>query len=230
MKSLAIITGASKGIGLAAAARYRAEGWDVVNLSRSPCSVAGVVNQACDLRDLLGLDKTLARLDLKPFGRVSIVHNAAVTRSDTYETASGQDVEEVFKVNVVAPQALNRRLLPRLPQGSSVIFVGSTLSEVGSRNSLSYTVSKHALAGLMRSTAQDLAGKGIHTCLVCPGFTDTQMLRDIVGDQKERWDGIKSSVLFGRLIAPEEIAALLFFCSANPSINGAVLHANLGQR
>lgn len=230
MTSLAIITGASRGIGLATAARFIKEGWKVCNLSRTTCSVPGVVNHACDLSDIKKTRQVLDKLDLKPFTKISIVHNAATTRNDTYETATETDFLDVFKMNVAAPQFINQSLAPRLPKGSSIIFVGSTLSEVGAPNSLSYTTSKHALAGLMKATAQDMAGKDIHTCLVCPGFTDTQMLKDVVGPDEKKWAGIKGSVLFGRLIAPEEIASLIFFCSNNPVINGSVLHANLGQK
>lgn len=230
MTSLTIITGASCGIGLATAERFVKEGWKVYNLSRTPCPLPDVVHYPCDLSDIKQTQQVLDKLDLKPFTKISIVHNAAITRNDTYETATETDFLDVFKINVAAPQFINQCLMPRLPKGSSIIFVGSTLSEVGAPNSLSYTTSKHALAGLMKATAQDLARKETHTCLVCPGFTDTQMLKDVVGPDEKKWTEIKSSVLFGRLIAPEEIASLIFFCSNNPVINGSVLHANLGQR
>ena len=67
----------------------------------------------------------------------------------------------------------------------SIIYIGSTLSEKGVANSCSYVTSKHAVVGLMRSTTQDLVGKGIHTACICPGFTDTEMLKNHVGGSKE---------------------------------------------
>jgi 3-oxoacyl-[acyl-carrier protein] reductase len=230
VKSLAIITGASKGIGLSTAARYRAAGWDVLNLSRTPCDLKGVVNHLCDFADLKALHAVLETIELKLYDRVSIVHNAAVTRKDTYATATEEDFIEVMKINVLVPQIINRKLIPALPAGSSIIFIGSTLSERGVPNSHSYTVSKHALAGLMKATCQDLAGTGIHGCLICPGFTDTAMLKDVIGPDEATWEMIKGCVLMGRLADPAEIAELAYFCSTNPVINGSVLHANLGQR
>ena len=95
--------------------------------------------------------------------------------------------------------------------------------------SCAYVVSKHALIGLMRATCQDLAGRRIHTACVCPGFTDTEMLRAHVGQSAEVLSALAAGVTYGRLIEPEEIARTIHFCALNPVVNGAVLHANLGQ-
>ena len=91
-------------------------------------------------------------------------------------------------------------------------------------------VSKHAQLGMMRATCQDLMGSGLHTALVCPGFTDTEMLRTHLGDDPgvERLFAEMNS--FGRLINPAEIAELIRWAHHNPVINGSVLHANLGQK
>ena len=91
----------------------------------------------------------------------------------------------------------------------------------------SYIVSKHALVGMMRATCQDLVGRAIHTACICPGFTDTEMLREHV--PTDAMDGLRSMSAYGRLINPDEIAQMLHWAAHNPVINGAVLHANLGQ-
>ena len=135
----------------------------------------------------------------------------------------------VLQINVVAPQQLNRILLARMGSGSAIVYVGSTLGEKAVAGSCSYVVSKHALLGLMRATCQDLAGRGIHTACVCPGFTDTEMLRAHVGQDPAILGSLASGVTFGRLIAPVEVARTILFCAGNPVINGAVIHANLGQ-
>ena len=93
----------------------------------------------------------------------------------------------------------------------------------------SYVVSKHAMIGMMRATCQDLAGRGIHTACVCPGFTDTEMLRAHLGEDASVIEAIAGNCTFDRLITPGEIAATLEFAATNPVINGAVIHANLGQ-
>ena len=73
-------------------------------------------------------------------------------------------------------------------------------------------------------------GSGVHTALICPGFTDTEMLRTHIGSGPEAGRAIAAMNSFNRLIDPEEIAELIRWAHHNPVINGAVLHANLGQR
>ena len=113
--------------------------------------------------------------------------------------------------------------------GSSIIYIGSTLSEKAVPNSYSYASTKHAMIGMMRATCQDLAGSGVHTACICPGFTDTEMLRAHVGDSDDVLEAIGSMSSYGRLIEPDEIARSIEFAVANPVINGSVIHANLGQ-
>ena len=85
------------------------------------------------------------------------------------------------------------------------------------------------MIGMMRATCQDLAGSGIHTACICPGFTDTEMLRAHVGDSDEVLKMIGNMSSYSRLIEPVEIARSIEFAVANPVINGSVIHANLGQ-
>ncbi len=73
-------------------------------------------------------------------------------------------------------------------------------------------------------------GSGIHTALVCPGFTDTEMLRTHLGDDAELARMIAGMNSFDRLIDPAEIAELIRWAHHNPVITGAVLHGNLGQK
>lgn len=228
---LAIITGASAGIGAAAAARFLAAGWAVVNVSRRASPVSGVHNIRCDITD----DAAVAALAVPLRERVaaaasvSLIHNAALLENDRAGSVSSDALRRVLAVNVVAVNALNNLLLDHMPNGSSVLYVGSTLSEKAVPGTFSYVVSKHALLGMMRATCQDLAGRGIHTALVCPGFTDTEMLRTHIGDDAQTRAAISAMNAGGRLIEPSEIADVLLFAADNPVLNGAVLHANLGQ-
>ena len=72
-------------------------------------------------------------------------------------------------------------------------------------------------------------GRGIHTALICPGFTDTTMLRQHVGHDEGVLDQLGTMNSFGRLVAPDEIADMIFWAHHNPVINGSVMHGNLGQ-
>ena len=134
-----------------------------------------------------------------------------------------------MRVNVSAINTLNRYLLPAMGKQSSVLYVGSTLSEKAVAGAFSYVISKHAQLGMMRASCQDLAGTGIHTAMVCPGFTETEMLKQHLGGDTSLMHEIGSQNGFGRLVDPDEIAAALIWAQANPVINGSVIHANLGQ-
>ncbi len=230
MSRLAIITGASAGIGAATARRLHADGWRVINLSRRPCPVNGVESLETDLAEAPSpsLVETL-RAACADSERVAVVHNAGLLASDSAQGITTAQLHAALQINVVAPAALNATLIDALPAGSAIVFIGSTLGDKAVGGALSYATSKHAVHGLMRATCQDLAGTGVHTAVVAPGFTDTEMLRDHVGGDSDILDAIASGVTFGRLIEPEEIAATIAFCIDNAVINGAVIHANLGQ-
>ncbi len=228
----AIITGASVGIGRETARLFLDNGYRVFNLSRRNCPLEGVTNMACDLAspDSIGACCEQLQTDLAGAETIALVHNASQMRKDSARDCDSDSLREVLDTNVVAINSLNRALLPLMAAGSSILYVGSTLSEKAVAGSFSYVISKHAQLGLMRATCQDLMGSGIHTALVCPGFTDTEMLRTHIGTNPEVEQAIGAMNSFNRLIDPLEIGELLYWAHEHPVINGAVLHANLGQR
>jgi 3-oxoacyl-[acyl-carrier protein] reductase len=224
-----LITGASAGIGLATARRFADAGYEIINLSRRRCPLAKVTHINCDLATPRFLDNISGQLGqlLGDAERIALIHNAARLDNDTAVETPSNRLREVFEVNLIAPNTLNYFTLPFMRAGSSVLYVGSTLSEKAVPHSFSYVVSKHAMVGMMRAMCQDLAGRGIHTACICPGFTDTEMFRKHV--PTEALDQVRAMSAFGRLINPEEIAETLFWAANNPVINGALIHANLGQ-
>ena len=229
MKTL-IITGASKGIGFQVAKMAAEKSYRVINISRSDVAHASIENHNIDLAAPDAADKfALLVEELQIDGHITLIHNAAELKSDSAANTATADFRHTLELNVVAPHILNQILIPKMTQGSGIIYVGSTLSEKAVANTYSYVVSKHALIGMMRSTCQDLANTGIHTACVCPGFTDTEMLRAHVGEDAEIIESLSSLSTFGRLVTPEEIANTIVFAAENPVINGAVIHANLGQ-
>lgn len=228
----AIITGASVGIGEAAAGLFIAAGFQVYNLSRRSCRIDGVTNIHCDLAAAESIDAATAELlpVIANAQQVCLVHNACQMRKDSATNCDSDSLTDVLQTNVVAANSLNFSLLPAMPAGSSVIYIGSTLSEKAVPGSFSYVISKHAVIGMMRATCQDLMGSNIHTVCICPGFTDTEMLRTHLGNDQTVVDSIASLNSFNRLIEPNEIARMIYWAHENPVINGSVMHGNLGQR
>ena len=228
---LAIITGASAGIGRDAAQLFIDQGYSVCNISRRECPVEGVENLCGDLSSQSAFTESAERLEALVSGasEVALVHNACRMAKDSAQDCDPEDLTHSLAINVVGAARLNQLLLTKMPSGSSVIYIGSTLSEKAVANSFSYVTSKHAVVGMMRATTQDLAGTGIHSCCICPGFTDTEMLRGHLGNDPEVIKQIGGLNAYNRLIDPKEIAEFIVWAHKNPVINGSVLHAHLGQ-
>ena len=229
---LLVITGGSRGIGLATIKKFLHNSFTVANISRTPCPLSEVTQVAMNL-------KNFTPQNLQPIGplmeqaqQITLIHNASRLDKDSTQDVEGQALEEVFAINVLAPAKLNQWAIPKMKMKAraenSILYVGSTLSEQAVPNAFSYVTSKHAQAGMMRATCQDLMGQGIHTALICPGFTDTQMLRQHVGDAPSTLQAMADTNSYGRLIHPEEIADTLYFAATHPVVNGSTLHVNLG--
>jgi 3-oxoacyl-[acyl-carrier protein] reductase len=242
---LLIVTGGGSGIG-AATARLAAEnGWNVLNLSRTgmreplPPGIAHRIEtvQVDLVRDFRENRLGRTRAALAPSvltqetigpRRIALVHNAAFTFNDTAREPSLERMSALLELSTLVPAYMNELLIPHMGRGSSILYVGSTLSHRGVEGSLSYVTAKHALLGLMRATAKDLSGSGIHSVCVCPGPTDTPMLRGLYG--QERLAAFTAAMSERRLATPEEIARVILFAASSPQLNGAVIDAAFGEQ
>lgn len=226
-KNRLVISGASKGIGLAIAKRFDEAGYSIINLSRSHCEIEAAQQINADFTQPGWVDAARPRLTdlLANSGRVCLVHNSALQVPGTISDIDGESLRTSLEVNIIAPAMLNQLVLDHMPRGSSILYLGSTLSWRATRGMAAYVASKHALAGLMRSTAQDLAGMGIHTACICPGFTNTEMLGRYGGEMLSH---LASLMTQNRLIEPREIANTVFHASESPCLNGSMIHADLG--
>ena len=247
----AIVTGGSSGIGRATAQHFQEQGWTVHNVSRRPIDEPWVQNHLTDLQDADAVrhagstiaSSLMTNVAGSEAQKVCVVHCAGIHAADSIDSVAHEEggvdgMLQTFGVNVIAPAVISSTLLPAMGQGSSIVYVGSTLSEIGVAGRLSYVASKHAVVGLMRATVQDLFGRGIHTACVCPGFTDTPMidqaLHEQLGLSSEEVDATRKVLAnmcsYGRFVQTQEIADLIAFVADNPALNGSVLHANLGQK
>lgn len=229
-KPLLIISGASKGIGYKAAEIFLKNGFEVLNVSRNACALTGVHNIKLDLvnaTDETIKNKLLEQVPQKR--RMILIHNSSVCYNDTLQNFKATEWQDTLRLNVTIPALLSQWLLPQMLPQSAIVFVGSTLSEKAVGNTCSYTVSKHAIVGLMRSVCQDLAGQSIHTCCVCPGVTDTEMFRLRVNNNAALLAKLTHLQSDNRLLQPQEIAEAIYMAATHSIFNGSVLHANGGQ-
>jgi len=231
MNRWAVITGASSGIGEATAQQFLDNNISVINLSRTPCTLPNVHNFSVDLSDLTSLEQCSVYLQkmISEDAVITLVHNAGIFLQSTVRNTTLEVWQQTLAVNLIAPSMLTQYLLPRMLPGSSILYIGSTLAEKAAPHCASYVASKHALIGLMRATMEDLAHTGIHTVAICPGFTDTAMLRHRVNNNALTLERFGKSNGMGRIASANEIARIVLFCADNPALNGTVMHANCGQ-
>jgi 3-oxoacyl-[acyl-carrier protein] reductase len=245
VSKLAIVTGSSKGIGAAITKLfYETQEWVVIGLSRSPLNVSydpanfiqilGDLNTKAPLNELLSkLPSLIAERGIK---EICVVHNFGYTHNASVLETTDQDWELTYSSNVNVPFYFTRELSPLMPKGSSHIYIGSTLSTIAVANSASYITSKHALAGLMKAAAIDLAPHGIRCNLVCPGFTKTNMAEKVIKysagkngiSYEDSIESIAQQSPLKRLLEPTEIANFVYYLANNPSISGEIIHVNGG--
>ncbi|MDX1919498.1 MAG: SDR family oxidoreductase [Candidatus Caenarcaniphilales bacterium] len=246
---LAIITGSSKGIGRGIAEAFfedqnKNSNWKIIGTSRSSNNElkqnSNFAEYLCDLmkentwKDFL--DFVENHEFYKNAQEICFVHNFGMTVNDTVERTNQEDWERIFYANVTIPFLMTKHFSAKMPSGSSHLYIGSTLSTMAVPNSCAYTSSKHALLGLMRCTAIDLASKGIRTNLICPGFTETEMADFVVQcssgaakmEQAKMKEIYKSYSPLKRFLTPKEVGDYVVFLANHETISGEILHINGG--
>jgi NAD(P)-dependent dehydrogenase (short-subunit alcohol dehydrogenase family) len=221
----ALVTGAGRGIGLAAAKAFLAEGWQVLSLDKAfPGEVVGR-RVDYDLRDLAGIPKLVASL-----GEIdTLVNNAGVLYCEPFDAIPEEHVAEILTVNLRAPVALIEALAPQMRKrrAGRIVNVGSVAAFTGHPD-LWYGATKAALLNVTKSYASHLGKDGILVNAVAPGPTLTPMYEQLPQSRK---DGVMRSVHAGRACTPEEVArVILWLGSASPEyVSGSTVDVNSGS-
>jgi len=197
----AIVTGASSGIGEAIVTRLLAEGWQVTGLSRRgvECGHPNFTSVSVDLSDSVTLSAALNSLPVPQ----AIVHAAGMMAAAPLGELDPAVSARLWGLHIQAAEILFNHFAPRMTAGGRLAAIGSRTSR-GAAGRSQYVATKAALVGMVRSWAAELAPRGITANVVAPGATATPML-----SAPGREASPPNVPPMGRLIAPEEVAAMV---------------------
>jgi NAD(P)-dependent dehydrogenase (short-subunit alcohol dehydrogenase family) len=201
----AVVTGCSSGIGRAVALRLLADGWQVTGVQRGESGIDHPAFRGlrCDLTDGAEVDRLAADLGTPQ----AVVHASGVQRPAALGELRPADGEQMWRLHVDAASRLANVLLPRMAAAGTgrMVLVGSRVSG-GVPGRSQYAASKAALVALARSWAAEVVAQGVTVNVVSPAATDTPMLAD-----PARANTAPKLPPLGRLIRPDEVAALVAF-------------------
>lgn len=237
---VALVTGASRGLGRAAATRLHELGASVAVNVRDRARADEVASSLGDRAlavpgdvSASGTPEDIVRRTLDRFGRIDIlVNNAAVARSTRFPELSADEFRETIEVNLTAPFLFTKAVLPamRAQKYGRIVNISSTAGRmVSTLGSAAYTASKTGLLGLTRAAAKELGRFGITINAICPGMIDTELTHENAsGELLER---LAASYPVPRLGTAREVADLICFIASPAAgyITGASLDINGGD-
>ena len=221
---LALVTGAGAGIGRAVACGLAAAGAEVVLLARTEARLREVVATitaaggrasylVCDVTDSSKLRAEIAGLPSLDI----LVNNAGTNFPEPIEAVSDEHLDSMLQLNVravyVAAQAAVRKMNERPERGGVILNMSSKMGHIGSPQRTVYCLTKHAVEGLTKALAVELAPRGIRVNSIAPTFADTPLVRRIV-DTPERRDFVFSRIPLGRLVDVDDIAAAAVYLAS----------------
>lgn len=236
---VAVITGGSRGIGAAIVTKLASLGADVAvlyagnqALAEQVCETCrtqyGVKAKAycCNVADFQAAKETVGQIKAD-FGTVHIlVNNAGITRDGLVATMREQDFDDVLNTNLKGAFNMIRHCAGLFirNRGGRIINVSSVAGMIGNAGQVNYSASKAGIIGLTKSTAKELASRGVTCNAVAPGFIATDMTKALPQDEAQ----IISAIPLGRLGDPEEVAQAVAFLAQASYITGEVLRVDGG--
>ena len=238
---VALVTGASRGIGRAIALELGRMGATVVGTATSEAGAAdiqagldaaGIAGRglALDVTSAEACDALLGEIE-KSLGPVAIlVNNAGITRDNLAMRMKDSEWDAVIDTNLKAVFRMSKLVMRGMMKARTgrIINITSVVGSSGNPGQANYAAAKAGVAGMTRALAQELGSRNITVNCVAPGFIDTDMTKELPEAQREALQG---KIALGRLGKPEEIAAVVGFLASPAAsyVTGATLHVNGGM-
>jgi 3-oxoacyl-[acyl-carrier protein] reductase len=237
---VALVTGASRGIGRAIARQLARQGATVVAAARGDHAAEAVAEivaaggraeaVALDVSDVSACEAAVSGVVAR-HGRIDIlVSNAGIARDQLLLRMKREDWDAVIATNLTAAFALTQAALkPMLRQRSGrIVAIASVVGQMGNAGQANYAASKAGLIGFCKSIAREVASRHVTVNVVAPGFIETDMTKDLAGGARDDWG---TRIPLGRPGTPEEVAAAVCFLASDEAsyITGHVLAVNGGM-
>ncbi|CAM3603407.1 3-oxoacyl-ACP reductase FabG [Rahnella victoriana] len=235
---IALVTGASRGIGRAIAEKLVAGGAKVIGTATSEKGAEAIGEYLGDngkgimlnVVDSASIDQVLATIRAE-FGEIDIlVNNAGITRDNLLMRMKDDEWQDILDTNLTSVFRLSKAVMRAMMKKrcGRIITIGSVVGTMGNAGQANYAAAKAGLIGFSKSLAREVASRGITVNVVAPGFIETDMTRALTDDQRA---GILSSVPANRLGDAKEIASAVAFLASDEAsyITGETLHVNGGM-
>ena len=238
---VALVTGASRGIGASIAVELAKNNMLVIGTATSDKGVGAIeenfklnkqngIGLVLDVNDNKSIESLINHVE-ENYGSISIlVNNAGITKDALLMKMKDEDWDEVMNTNLKSVFKLSQSVIRKMMKNryGRIINISSVVGHSGNAGQTNYTASKAGMSGFTKSLAQEVGSRGITVNCVAPGFIDTEMTRSLPEEYKNQ---LISKIPLGKLGSPNDIAnAVAFLASENASyITGETLHINGGM-
>ncbi|MGE6417344.1 3-oxoacyl-ACP reductase FabG [Alteromonas macleodii] len=236
---IALVTGASRGIGKAIATQLAQQGATVIGTATSENGAQAISDYlsefggkgfALNVTDKESVDTTLKAIN-EAFGSIDIlVNNAGITRDNLLMRMKEDEWQDIIDTNLTSIFTMSKAVLRGMMKKrcGRIVNIGSVVGSAGNAGQANYAAAKAGVIGFSKSMAREVASRGITINVVAPGFIDTDMTKVLTDDQKE---AIFKDIPANRLGAPDEIAATVAFLVSDGAayITGETIHVNGGM-
>jgi beta-ketoacyl ACP reductase len=229
MSRSVLVTGGNRGIGLAIALAFAAQGDKVAVTHRGSGAPDGLFGVRCDVTDPAAVDEAFAAVEAQQGPVEVLVSNAGITDDTLLLRMDEEQFTRVLDANLTGAYRVAKRAAGRMLRARTgrMIFISSVVGLTGSAGQVNYAASKAGLVGLARSIARELGSRSITANVVAPGFVTTDMTAEL---SAERHAEVIGQVPLGRMATVDEVAGVVTFLASDAAayITGAVIPVDGG--
>jgi len=238
---IALVTGASRGIGQAIALRLGKDGAIVIGTATSPAGADAIsktlqengikgMGLVLNVTDQSSVDTAMETINGEFGAPLILVNNAGITRDNLLMRMKDEEWDDIIQTNLTSVFRLSKACLRAMTKARKgrIISISSVVGAAGNAGQTNYSAAKAGLLGFTKSLAREVGARGITVNAVAPGFIDTDMTKALPDAQRE---ALQKDIPLNRLGQPEEIAAAVAFLASPDAgyITGETLHVNGGM-